>query len=91
MWRTVLPQKSENVRRHYSHPSRENATPSSGTSTLASYKEVTPRVSVALKEQRKTKTNQLLQPRSSSALYSIEIAHLIPWCFSFVVHVQPTR
>ena len=28
---------------HYSHSSRENATPSSGTSPLASYKEVPPR------------------------------------------------
>ena len=28
---------------HYSQPSRENATPSSGTSPLASYKEVPPR------------------------------------------------
>ena len=27
---------------HYSHSSRENATPSSGTSPLASYREVTP-------------------------------------------------
>ena len=30
------PQKPENVRPHYSHSSRENATPSSGTSPLAS-------------------------------------------------------
>ena len=48
-----LPQKSENVRphssitllkmqSHYSQSSRENATPSSGTSPLASYKEVPP-------------------------------------------------
>ena len=29
---------------HYSQSSRENATPSSGTSSVASYKEVTPRV-----------------------------------------------
>ena len=46
------PPKSENVRPilvtllkmgpHYSQCSRENATPSSGTSPLASYKEVTP-------------------------------------------------
>ena len=41
-------QKSENVRPHfstsinYSQSSRENATPSSGTSPLASYKEVPP-------------------------------------------------
>ena len=31
------------MRRHYSQSSRENATPSSGTSPLASYKEVPPR------------------------------------------------
>ena len=47
-----LPQKSENVRPHsnnylkmqphYSQPSRENATPSNGTSPLASYNEVPP-------------------------------------------------
>ena len=36
------PKKSENVRPHYSQSSRENATPSSGTSPLASYKEVHP-------------------------------------------------
>ena len=30
------------MRRHYSQSSRENATPSSGTSPLASYKEVPP-------------------------------------------------
>ena len=46
------PQKSENVRPHssksvemrphYSQSSRENATPSSGTSPLASYKDVFP-------------------------------------------------
>ena len=36
------PQKSENVRPHYSQSSRENATPSSGTSPLASYKEISP-------------------------------------------------
>ena len=30
------PQKSENVRPHYSHSRRENATPTSGTSPLAS-------------------------------------------------------
>jgi len=35
--------KSENVRPHHSQPSRENATPSSGTSLLASHKEVPPR------------------------------------------------
>ena len=35
--------KTENVRPHYSHSSRENATPSSGTSPLASDKEVTSR------------------------------------------------
>ena len=39
---TVLPQKSENVRPHYSQSSRANATPSSGTSSLASYKEIPP-------------------------------------------------
>ena len=44
MWRTVSPQKSENGRPHYSQSRRENATPSSGTSPLASYKEVYPRV-----------------------------------------------
>ena len=38
IWRTLLPQKSENLRPHYSQSSRENATPSSGTSPLASYK-----------------------------------------------------
>ena len=32
-----------NMRPHYSQSSRENATPSSGTPPLASYKEVTPR------------------------------------------------
>ena len=37
-----LPQKSENVRPHYSQSRRENATPSSGASPLASYKEVPP-------------------------------------------------
>ena len=31
------------MRAHYSQSSRENATPSSGTSLLASYKEVPPR------------------------------------------------
>ena len=36
------PQNSENVRHHYSQSSRENATPSSGTSPLASYAEVPP-------------------------------------------------
>ena len=36
------PKKSENVWPHYSQSSRENATPSSGTSPLASYKEVRP-------------------------------------------------
>ena len=36
------PQKSENVRPHYCQSTRENATPSSGTSPLASYKEVPP-------------------------------------------------
>ena len=36
------PQNSENVRPHYSQSSRENATQSSGTSPLASYKEVLP-------------------------------------------------
>ena len=36
------PQKSENVRPHYSQSSRENATPTSGTCPLASYKEVPP-------------------------------------------------
>ena len=51
-WRTFLPQKSESVRTHssnsiemqphYSQPSRENATPSSSTTPLASYKEVAP-------------------------------------------------
>ena len=30
------------MRPHYSHPSRENGTPSSSTSPLASYKKVTP-------------------------------------------------
>ena len=39
MWKTVLHQKSENVRPHSSN-CIENATPSSGTSPLASYKEV---------------------------------------------------
>ena len=39
--RTFLPQKSENVRPH-SNNSIDNATPSSGTSPLASYKEVPP-------------------------------------------------
>ena len=34
------PKNSENVRPHYSQSSRENATPSSGTSPLVSYKEV---------------------------------------------------
>ena len=33
------------MRPHYSQSSRENATPSSGTSQLASYKEVLPRAS----------------------------------------------
>ena len=42
MWRTFLPQKSEHVRSHYSQSSRENATPFSSTSPLASYKEVPP-------------------------------------------------
>ena len=32
------------MRPHYSQSTRENATPSSGTSPLAYYKEVTPRV-----------------------------------------------
>ena len=36
------PPKSENVRPHYSQSSRENATPSSGTSPLAFYKQVPP-------------------------------------------------
>ena len=39
---TFVPPKSKNVQPHYSQSSRENATPSSGTSPLASYKEVTP-------------------------------------------------
>ena len=34
------PKNLENVRPHYSQSSRENATPSSGTSPLVSYKEV---------------------------------------------------
>ena len=34
------PKNSENVRHHYSQSSRENGTPSSGTSPLASYTEV---------------------------------------------------
>ena len=39
------------MRPHYSQSSRENATPSSGTSPLASYKEVPPPPTrVALKE-----------------------------------------
>ena len=38
-----LPPKSENLRPHYTHSSRENATPSSGTSPLASCKGVPPR------------------------------------------------
>ena len=38
----LTPKKSENVRPHYSQSSRENGTPSSGTSPLASYKEVLP-------------------------------------------------
>ena len=52
MWRTFLPQESENVRlhssysienaTHYSQSSCENATPLSSTSPLASYKEVPP-------------------------------------------------
>ena len=37
--KNCLAQKSENVRSHYSQYNRENATPSSGTSALASYKE----------------------------------------------------
>ena len=41
MWRTFLPKKSENVRPHSSN-SIENATSSSGSSPLASYKEVPP-------------------------------------------------
>ena len=35
------------MRLHYSQSSRENATPSSGTCPLASYKEVSPRVLLA--------------------------------------------
>ena len=35
-----LPQKSENVQPHSSQSSHKNETPSSGTSPLASYKEV---------------------------------------------------
>ena len=61
MWRTVLPPPKKEVcdpilvtllkmRPHYSQSSRENATPSSGTSPLASYKEVPPPPRVALKE-----------------------------------------
>ena len=40
--KTFLLQKSKNVQPHYSQNSHENATPSSGTSPLASYKEVLP-------------------------------------------------
>ena len=36
------PKNSENVRPHYTKSSRENATPSSCTSSLASYKEAPP-------------------------------------------------
>ena len=36
------------MRPHYSQSSRENVTPSSGTCPLASYKEVSPRVLLAL-------------------------------------------
>ena len=36
------------MRPHYSQSSRENATPSSGTCPLASYKEVSPRVLLAV-------------------------------------------
>ena len=42
IWNAYLPQKSENLRPHYSHSSRENATPYSGTSLLASCKGVPP-------------------------------------------------
>ena len=40
--KTFLLQKSKNVQPHYSQNSHENATPSSGTCPLASYKEVPP-------------------------------------------------
>ena len=39
------------MRPHYSQSSRENATPSSGTSPLASYEEVPPRGSYAGKKE----------------------------------------
>ena len=48
------------MRPHYSQSSRENVTPSSGTSPLASYKEVTsPRFSVCVKKdiQKQSKIN----------------------------------
>ena len=58
-WRTFLPQKSRTwdpilvtllkMRPYYSQSSRENATPSSGTSPLASYKEVPPGYFVQIK------------------------------------------
>ena len=38
----ITPKKSENVRPHHSHSSRDNATPSSDTSPLASCKEELP-------------------------------------------------
>ena len=38
----LTPQKSENVLPHFIQSSLENGTPSSGTSPLASYKEVLP-------------------------------------------------
>ena len=38
----LTPQKSENMLPHYNKSSRENGTTASGTSPLASYKEVPP-------------------------------------------------
>ena len=49
------PQKSENVRSHYSQSSRENATPSRGTSPLAFYKEVLPLPSPSSSKQQMQK------------------------------------
>ena len=42
------PNRAENVRPHYSQSSRENATPSSGTSPVGSCKEVPPTGKISL-------------------------------------------
>ena len=55
----LTPKNSENVRPHYSQSSRENGTPSSGTSPLVSYTEVPPPPSPPPDLGLKTVTQQM--------------------------------